>query len=29
MVMRYYGSKADLYATASAVDLQMLDLTQT
>ena len=27
MVMRYYGSKADLYATASAVDLQMLDLS--
>lgn len=27
MVIRYYGSKADLYAVASAVDLQVLDLS--
>jgi AcrR family transcriptional regulator len=27
MVIRYYGSKADLYAVASAVDLQVIDLS--
>lgn len=27
MIIRYYGSKADLYATASAVNLQVIDLS--
>jgi AcrR family transcriptional regulator len=27
MIIRYYGSKADLYEVASAVDLQMIDLS--
>ncbi len=27
MVIRYYGSKADLYEVASAVDLQVIDLS--